>query len=185
MHNHLKRLLLACGAMLFSTAVAHAACDVDKAGSELSGEEAEAVYECLRQSLHDGYKSGGKGWIPADYVNDYPSWVRASKFPAAPGVHGNRFLNTYVNETGAAEYVKYAEEPTIPAGTLIAKESFSVNDDGKVSPGPLFLMEKAAAGASPETDDWYYMMVAPNGSPQAVNVMTACSECHQGASSTG
>jgi cytochrome c553 len=23
------------------------------------------------------------------------------------------------------------------------------------------------------------MMVAPNGSPQAVNVFTACSECHQ------
>lgn len=68
----------------------------------------------------------------------------------------------------------------MPAGTLIAKESFSVDDAGKVSRGQLFLMGKVTEGASPKTEDWCYMMVASNGRPQAVNLFAACSECHQG-----
>lgn len=68
----------------------------------------------------------------------------------------------------------------IPAGTVIAKESFAVTDKGKVQKGPLFLMQKVAAGTSPETMDWYYMAVAPNGTPMAVPVMTACNRCHMG-----
>ena len=179
MRNTLKTVALAAAALMFSTA-AHAACNAGKAGDSLSGAEAEKVYRCLADKLHAGYKKGGKGWINKSYVNDYRGWVKASTFPAAPGVHGDRFLVTYVNQTGADEYMKYAENPNIPAGTLIAKESFSVNKKGKAVAGPLFLMEKTAKGKSPETDDWYYMMVAPNGKPVAVNVMAACSTCHQG-----
>ncbi len=166
--------------LMFSTG-AHAACNPSKAGSDLTGAEVHKVYECMAEKLHAGYKKGGKGWIDKSMVNDYRSWTKVSSFPAAPGVHGDRFLLTWVNETGAAEYLKYAEQPSIPAGTLIAKESFSVNKKGKAVAGPLFLMEKAAKGKSPETDDWYYMMVAPNGKPMAVNVVAACSPCHQGA----
>lgn len=180
MRISLKSAAIAAAALLFSTG-ANAACDPGKAGDSLTGAEAEKVYECLSDKMHAGYKKGGKGWIDKSYVNDYRGWTRASSIPAAPGVHGDRFLITWVNKTGAAEYMKYAEEPDIPAGTLIAKESFSVNKKGKAVAGPLFLMEKTAKGKSPETDDWYYMMVAPNGKPMAVNVMAACSTCHQGA----
>jgi hypothetical protein len=87
---------------------------------------------------------------------------------------------TWVNPVGAAEYLKYAENPSIPAGTVLAKESFSVTSSGKVKKGPLFLMEKGAAGSSPKTDDWFYSMVSAKGVPQGINVFTACSECHQG-----
>ena len=163
-----------------STTGAHAACTADKAGSDLTGAETQAVYDCLKEDLQAGYQKGNKRWVSPDFVKGYPGWTAASAFPAAPGFHGGRFLMTYVNSIGAEEYLKYkAENVSIPAGTKIAKESFEINDDGKVKKGPLFLMEKVAAGVSPETDDWYYMMVAPNGAPQAVNVLTACSECHQ------
>lgn len=166
-------------ATLLISVTAHAACDVDKPGYELSGDEAESVYDCLKADLQAGYREGPKRWISEDFVNDYPGWTKASAFPAAPGFHGGRFLVTYVNAIGADEYLKYKpEDVQVPAGTKIAKESFAINDDGKVSKGPLFLMEKVRAGTSPETGDWYYMMVAPNGAPQAVNVVTACSECH-------
>jgi len=157
------------------------ACDPGKPGFELTGAEAQAVYDCLAEGLHDGYTTGAKQWVPADKVEDYRAWTLASTFPAAPGFHDNRFLLTWVNETGAAEYLRYAENPVIPAGTWIAKESFSVNDAGEARPGPLFLMQKVDAGTSPETDDWYYMAVAPNGAPMAVEVISACSDCHQGA----
>lgn len=175
-----KYLVIAAGATVVAASAAAAACDPGKPGDALSGDEARAVYDCIAADLHAGYKNGPKAWIPAEWVNDYRDWVPASTFPAAPGFHGNRFLLTWVNAVGAEAYMQYAEAPTIPAGTLIAKESFAVGDDGKVRPGPLFLMRKTAAGQSPETDDWHFAMVAANGSPQAVDVMTACSECHQG-----
>lgn len=178
----MRKLLTGLGsaiAFLGLSATAHAACTAPAAGSDLTADQAQAVYDCLKDDLQAGYNKGKKRWVSADTVKDYPGWTRASAFPAAPGFHGGRFLVTYVNSIGADEYLKYKpENVNIPAGTLIAKESFSVNDDGKVSKGPLFLMEKVAVGKSPKTMDWYYTMVAPNGAPQAVNVFSACSECH-------
>lgn len=155
-------------------------CKAAKPGSELSYAEANVVYDCIADALHAGYKTGEKRWVNSDHVAGYRGWTRASTVPANPGWHTERFLMTWVNETGAAEYLKYAENPTIPAGTVIAKESFAVAEDGSVQNGPLFLMEKVAAGTSPQTDDWFYTMVSAKGSPMAINVVAACSECHQG-----
>ena len=168
---------LIAGAALLSGGQA-SACETGKPAGEMSMDEAKAAYECISEKLHAGYKKGNKRWVPADVVNDYRNWTLVSSAPAAPGFHGNRFLVTYVNSVGADEYLKYAEDPTIPAGTWIAKESFSVTKKGKVKRGPLFLMQKVEAGKSPKTMDWYYMAVAPNGAPMAVNVFKACSECH-------
>ena len=174
---------LAAGALLFLvSSAAHASCDPGKAGDDLTEDDLRALYACLSDDLHAGYKQGDKRWIPSEFVNNYRSWTPASAFPAAPGFHGNRFLMTYVNEIGAAEYLKYkSENVNVPPGTVIAKESFGVSDDGKVQNGPLFLMQKVAAGISPETDDWFYMAITPAGAPMALDVITACSECHQGA----
>lgn len=160
---------------------AHAgSCKADKAGEDLSFDEAAAVYDCLKDKMVKGYRKGGKRWIPADYVNDYRNWRLASTGPAAPGVHAGRFLVTYVNDTGFDAYTQYAEGVEMPVGTLIAKESFTVNGKGNAKAGPLFLMEKVAEGRSPETGDWFYMMVSPKGAPQAVNVVEACHGCHSG-----
>lgn len=153
--------------------------DPGKAALDMTPEEASATYSCLKDALYDGYQAGDKRWIPDGHVSDYRDWKAATAYPAAPGFHGGRFLTTYVNEVGFDAYVEYAEDPEIPAGTVIAKESFSVTDAGEARAGPLFLMEKVAAGESPETGDWHYMVVAPNGAPQAVNVISACSACHQ------
>lgn len=180
MPDKLSLLAATSCAVLALGGIAEATCDVDKAGYDLTGDEAEAIYECLEAEMFEGYKAGDKRWIPTEYVTDYRSWVRASSFPAAPGFHSGRFLNTWVNDVGAEAYMKYEEDPEIPAGTLIAKESFSVDDNGKVTRGPLFFMEKTETGVSPETDDWYYMMVSAGGAPQGIDVVTACSECHQG-----
>ena len=185
MNKLLRVLTLAVGTVagsaLFAAPGAHAACDAGKAGVDLTGAEAQAVYDCLKADMFAGYKKGNKGWIPRSYVEDYRGWTSASTFPAAPGFHGERFLLTFVNDIGAEQYLKYEDEGfTMPAGTLIAKESFSVDDNGKAKIGPLFIMEKAAAGKSPQTNDWYYMMVAANGRPQAVNVVQACHACHAG-----
>ena len=164
---------------LSAPATAAEDCSVDKAGSDLSADEAQAVYECLAEGMAEGYKTGEKNWIPAEFVEDYRGWKLASTAPAAPGFHSGRFLLTWVNETGYDEYVRFSsEDASMPVGTVIAKESFEVGDDGKAKVGPLFLMQKVEKDKTPDTNGWYYMMVAPNGSPQAVPVMTACNECH-------
>ncbi len=178
----MKRLLgLAAAALLLAsgTSAQAASCDVGKPGYELTPDEAQGVYDCIKESLVAGYQKGNKRWVPKSIVDDYRSWVLASKYPAAPGFHGGRFLMTYVNPTGADSYMEYKEEDVVvPSGTILAKESFNINDEGKVRKGPLFIMQKVEKGKSPKTDDWYYMMVAPNGTPMAVNVFKACSECH-------
>ena len=172
---------IAAGFLSIASAAGAAECDPGKAGTDLTSDEAQKVFDCIAADLHAGYMTGPKRWVPGGYVADYRNWTPANTAPAAPGFHGGRFLLTWVNTVGAEEYLKYADENVnVPTGTVIAKESFAVTDDGKVQKGPLFLMEKVVAGVSPETDDWFYMMVAPNGEPQAVPVITACSECHQG-----
>lgn len=176
------RTAAASAALLGLATTAQAApCDPGKPGADLTADEAQAVYDCIKDDLLAGYSTGDKKWIPAEFVADYRGWTRVSTFPASPGFHGGRFLLTWVNDAGAEEYLKFKEaDVSIPAGTVIAKESFAVNDAGKVKKGPLFLMQKVAQGTSPETMDWYYMAVAPNGAPMAVPVMTACNECHVG-----
>ncbi|MDA1308568.1 MAG: cytochrome P460 family protein [Proteobacteria bacterium] len=170
----------ACIMALASTSAQAANCNPSKkAGDDLSPVEAQAVYDCLKGDLHKGYMKGGKGWIPAAFVKNYQNWTIASKYPAAPGFHGSRFLVTYVNKVGAAEYLKFKEENVnIPAGTVIAKESFKVTAKGKVRKGPLFFMQKTKAGKSPKTMDWYYMAVSPGGKPMKINPVKACSKCH-------
>ncbi|MBC01270.1 MAG: hypothetical protein CML67_17195 [Rhodobacteraceae bacterium] len=172
---------LAAGVFVLAAGGAQAACDVDKPGSALTLMEAAKVYHCLEKELHAGYLQGDKRWIPSEFVTDYRSWKAASDFPAAPGFHGERYLVTFVNPVGEAEYMQFKEENvTMPAGSVLAKESFTVNDAGKVSKGPLFLMQKVAEGSSPATGDWYYMAITPDGLPMTMDVVSACSDCHQG-----
>jgi hypothetical protein len=180
MNTTLRAAAVATAFVCLSTAAQAASCDPGKDGNDLTFKEAQAVYDCIAADLHAGYMTGAKKWVPGGYVADYRNWTPVNTLPANPGFHGGRFLLTWVNKVGAEEYLKFAEDDDvhIPAGTVIAKESFAVNAKGKVQKGPLFIMEKVAAGVSPETGDWFYMMVAPSGAPQAVPVMTACNECH-------
>jgi hypothetical protein len=168
--------------LTFLAAPAHAACDVDMPRNETTYEDAQAVWDCLADDLYAGYNTGSKRWIPAEFVENYRDWKLASTLPADPGFHSGRYLLTYVNDTGYAEYTRFAEDGStdMPAGSVIAKESFSIADDGTVQKGPLFLMQRVAEGTSPRTDDWYYMMVMPNGTPAAVDIYSACNDCHMG-----
>jgi hypothetical protein len=179
--RHLARTTaFAVGFIGLASAAQAASCDSGKNGDDLLFEEAQVIYDCIKDDLHASYMKGDKRWIPVGYVADYRSWTPANTLPANPGFHGGRFLLTWINDVGAEEYLKFAEDDAvnIPAGTVIAKESFSVTVAGKVKHGPLFIMEKRVAGTSPKTNDWYYMAVAPTGTPMAVNVMKACNECH-------
>jgi len=174
-----------CGTMTTAAMVAsmaagaQAACTAPQAAEDLTQAELRALYDCAAAGMHEGYMTGPKRWIPAEQVAAYRDWRAASVAPAAPGFHGGRYLMTFVNPVGYDEYTRFAEDDAaMPAGSVIAKESFAIGDDGTVKPGPLFFMAKVAAGASPETNDWHYYAVSAKGAPMAVDAMTACNACH-------
>ncbi len=72
----------------------------------------------------------------------------------------------------------------MPPGAVVVKDSFSVNADGRVFPGPMAVMEKMAPGFNPPSGDWRYTSIMPDGSVlgrtkgQDSDKMTFCVECH-------
>ena len=66
----------------------------------------------------------------------------------------------------------------MPAGSILAKESVTFSKKKKMArPGPLFVMTKLAAGEAPETGDWYYSGLQPNGKAMKVK-QSFCHNCH-------
>jgi len=161
-------------------AAAHADCKAPGGPDDISYEQANEVYKCLSQKMYDGYQKGDKRWIPSEFVANYKDWRLAVTAPANPGTHSDRYLVTRVNAKGFRAYTQYAEDVTMPVGTVISKESFTISKKGKGKAGPLFLMEKVAPGTSPDTGDWFYSMVSAKGVPLAVNVGRDCAACHNG-----
>ena len=118
--------------------------------------------------------------IPVDYLD----WSVFNTAPYQSATHGNRFVNNYANPTGADEYGKYEDGGPMPVGSVLAKESFMVTGNGVVKPGPLFVMEKMAAGFLEESGDWRYSMVMPNGKIMGITngdgsgKVEFCIQCH-------
>jgi hypothetical protein len=146
---------------------------------ELSMAEANEAYDCLQPELVEAWAPSG-----LDEATDYPSWVKVSSAPYVSATHGGRFVHNYANPAGAAAYTSFEDIDRMPARGKVAKPSFIVTGDGRVGPGPLFLMEKREAGFNPGTDDWRYSMVNPDGTlfgqTGGVNsdAMQFCADCH-------
>ncbi len=144
----------------------------------MTSAEAREAYDCVRPHLVAAYKRSG---IPA--ARQYDGWSNAASLPYESATHGGRYVNNYYNETGAA-YSSYEAAGPMPVGTVLVKDSFSVNGKGRVVIGPMFLMTRMEAGFDADTLDWQYQMVMPDGSvsgttngPGAARVQF-CADCH-------
>ena len=172
----MKKLVAAAAlfAGLGMSSAAYAECTSDVSKDDLTDEQVQALYDCIKSELREGYAAGG-----GEHTSDYTGWKAAATLPAAPGVHGKRFLMTFVNEVGFDEYVKYSEERgPMPVGTVIAKESFNLSKKGKVRKGPLFFMTKAAAGGeSDKYGNWVYAAFSPKGKAMKIK-QSFCHDCH-------
>lgn len=148
--------------------------------ADLSPEEATKIYQSIVDDMADAYAMSGD----PSAIN-YRRWRAFSSSPYPSATHGGRFVNNYGNAL-AGPYAD-GEGTLLPEGAVLAKDSFSVNIDGNVFPGPLFLMEKMAPGFDPEARDWRYTMIMPDGSFFGVtggvdtNQVQFCVACHKGA----
>jgi len=149
--------------------------DLTRADAEISDEAVNALYTENRDGLAAGYQKGSN-----EIANAYTAWAAAATGPANPGVHSGRYMMTYVNETGHDAYIAYSSQnPQMPIGTKIAKETFFVKGEGEFRRHPLFTMEKVGLEAAPETDGWIYGRVNENGR-QMPTSQSFCHSCHTG-----
>lgn len=141
---------------------------------DLEAAQIEDIYNCLKDAMAEGYAKEG------DEVGaTYRSWTVTSTRPAVAGPHGNRLLQTFANDVAAEQYLKFAEEGVkMPAGSVLAKESITISKKKKQARvGPLFIMTKMEDGAIPETDDWLYAGLQPNGKVMKIK-QSFCHDCH-------
>lgn len=152
------------------------------AGVELTNDKANAYYNSLTKLLKDCYAKSGLA-----FTKVYQSWERYNKAPYESSTHGGRFVNNFANDVAKA-YGKYEESGPMPAGAILVKDSFQVKKgkDGKdkVTPGPMFIMEKMPAGFNASTHDWKYQLITVNGkifgttNGKGSKKMKFCADCH-------
>ena len=137
------------------------------------------AYRGLAAQMLEGYSQSG---VPS--AAEYQSWKRFNSAPYLSHGHGNRFLNNYGNTT-AKDYLDLEEGDQMPMGSILAKDSFTVTKTGETFAGALFLMEKLPRGTNPDTADWRYMMIMPDGSlfgdtlGASPDKMDFCHSCHE------
>jgi len=100
----------------------------------LSEEQVVEIFECIKDDLRAGYANSDNPW-----AKDYLNWGRAASAPAAPGVHGGRFLNTTVNEIGYRECIIF------------------------------FMEKVAAGGEADKYGNWFYSVIKSSGKPQKIS----------------
>lgn len=125
--------------------------------AELSPDKANRIYSIVMHALARGYSLSGNA-----SAGQYQSWRRYNTSPYESVTHGNHYLNNYVNDIGAA-YGRFESAGTLPVGTIIAKDSFSVTETDEILLGPLFLMQKMPEGFDYVTGDWRYTLIGPDG----------------------
>lgn len=147
--------------------------------AENAEREADKIYRALMAEMEVSYEMSGIAEIM-----DYQSWKSFNSLPYLSQTHGRRYVNNYANKTGA-NYGKLAKGEQFSAGTILAKDSLTLTDNGQFFPGAIFIMEKLAAGTNPKTADWRYIMISPDGSvfgdttgDEPANV-DYCHDCHE------
>ncbi len=126
--------------------------------ADLNKEEAQKHYKSLMRRMSRGYAAA-----QLDLIRNYQNWPLFNDAPYISATHGERYVNSYANRM-AHNYGTMQEEEVLPVGSVLAKDSMTVTDEGNIHPGALFVMEKLPAGTNPETADWRYIMVMPDGS---------------------
>lgn len=144
----------------------------------LAPEEAITAYECLKPEMLAAYAKSGSAT-----AKSYAGWPSFNTRPYVSSTHGGRYVNNYANEAGGA-YGKFEKAGAMPVGTILAKDSFIARPSGKLSVGPLFLMEKMKAGFNKASGDWRYTLIGPDGTVigetggEGSKGVAFCAECH-------
>ncbi|MDP6872070.1 MAG: cytochrome P460 family protein [Alphaproteobacteria bacterium] len=122
--------------------------------------KAQAIYQSVQGAMADGYAPSRD-----PIAKNYPRWRRFNSAPYLSATHGNRYANNFANEKAVkAGYGRLQPGQTMPPGSVVVKDSYTVTKEGEVFPGALFFMQKLAPGRSADTGDWRFVQILPDGS---------------------
>ncbi|MGE0715729.1 MAG: cytochrome P460 family protein [Alphaproteobacteria bacterium] len=147
----------------------------------LEDREAIAAYDCLIDEMLAAYGKSGRGT-----ARSYNKWKAFSTQAYVSETHGARYVRNYANPAANA-YGRYERAGKLPTGSVLVKDSFMATPEGKLSVGPLFIMEKMAARFNADSGDWKYTMIMPDGSifgetkGRNAAAMEFCIQCHAAA----
>ncbi len=145
--------------------------------ARLQTAEINKAYDGLRKKMASGY-----ALAKVAVVKNYQKWKRYNSEPYLSAAHGQRYVNNYANKL-AKNYGHLEKGETYPVGAVFAKDTITVTSQKKIFPGGMFIMEKLPKGKSPDTADWRYVMLLPDGSmfgdttgddPESVEYCHAC-----------
>ena len=144
--------------------------------ARLSEADALSIYDRIRDDMVAAYRLSRTPLATRFY-----NWRRYNSAPYLSATHGDRYINNYAN----AEAKAYGQGAgSMPAGAVLAKDSFTVTAQGDVFTGPLFLMEKMPPGFSAQARDWRYTQIMPDGSlfgttnGESSEKVEFCASCH-------
>jgi hypothetical protein len=143
----------------------------------LTDAELRALTDCVRPKLVAAF--AGSESAPA---RDYGKWRLYSSQPFG-SEHGS-YLEIFANDKAAA-FGKFEDAGVLPEGAIIAKHHFSITEAGVIQRGPLLMMEKMNAGFDPDTNDWRFRVVGPDGTiagetkGRNAAAFAYCVECHK------
>jgi hypothetical protein len=147
--------------------------------ADLTKDEARRYYKSLEKRMARGYASA-----QLDEILNYQAWPLFNDAPYISATHGQRFVNSFANRM-AHNYGTLQEGEALPVGSVLAKDSMTITDEGNVHPGAMFVMEKLPEGSNPDTADWRYIMVLPDGSlfgdtmGSRASAVAYCHQCHE------
>ncbi len=122
--------------------------------ARLGATEAGLIYRRLSAAIEAAYRRAVGG--------GYRDWRRFNTAPYLSSTHGQLYVNNYANQAGAA-YGRYERGGPLPEGAVLIKDSVRATADGETAPGPIFVMEKMAAGFNYVSGDWRYSVIGPEG----------------------
>jgi hypothetical protein len=93
----------------------------------------------------------GSTFGPLEVGADWQTYTRVNTTSFHSPTHGGRMVDVLVNDVGLAAY-QGGDDVAIPVGAIIVKTSREESG----AAGPIFVMEKRAAGFDPDHEDWYY-----------------------------
>lgn len=145
---------------------------------DLSPAEAKRVYAGIADELAEFYAMSRE---PA--AIEFRNWRQYNSAPYLSATHGNRYVNNYGNYLSAG-YDQMTAGFRMPVGAILAKNSFTVTADGEIFGAAMFIMEKLRPGQNPDTGDWRYVMIMPDGSYEGdsegenAGQVSYCHDCH-------
>ena len=156
---------------------------IEKPG-HLNMNDALSIYARIKNKMAKGY-----GLSRNRLIKNYTRWRRFNKTPYLSATHGNRYINTYGNAR-SYKYSTMKPGEKLQAGAVLAKDSFTVTRTKGIFAGAIFVMQKLQPGVSPETGDWRYVQIMPDGSlfgdsrGDGASKMKFCHSCHRNVSKT-